>query len=190
MIAKQDSKPIDKIDVKRRKCTISEEMQKLMLRQLVHEMYNHNLYNTFANFYSVRGLNILAEYYQKRAEEEKLHHDWVYNYLLETDTEFIYPDIPAISEKFEELIDPLKLTVDKEIQTTMEIHEMVDLACDTSDWATFNWLNGHDKVKGMLVDEQVEEESISRTALDIGMQEGSWLRKEKSIMNAYTGDLD
>ena len=93
-------------------------------------------------------------------------------------------------EKFEELIDPLKLTVDKEIQTTMEINEMVDLACDTSDWATFNWLNGHDKVKGMLVDEQVEEESISRTALDIGMQDGSWLRKEKSIMNAYTGDLD
>ena len=66
MIAKQDSKPIDKIDVKRRKCTISEEMQKLMLRQLVHEMYNHNLYNTFANFYSVWGLNILTEYYKKR----------------------------------------------------------------------------------------------------------------------------
>ena len=33
---------------------------------------------------------------------------------------------------------------------------MVDLACDTSDWATFNWLNGHDKEKGMLVNEQVD----------------------------------
>ena len=35
-----------------------------------------------------------------------------------------------------------------------------------------------------------EEESISRTALDIAESEGSWLRKEKSIMNAYTGDDD
>lgn len=35
-----------------------------------------------------------------------------------------------------------------------------------------------------------EEESVSRTALDIAEGEGSWLRKEKSIMNAYTGDDD
>ena len=35
-----------------------------------------------------------------------------------------------------------------------------------------------------------EEESISRTALDIAEGEGSWLRKEKSIMDAYTGDVD
>lgn len=49
---------------------------------------------------------------------------------------------------------------------------------------------GHDKENGMLVNEQVEEENISRTVLDIGNSEGSWLRKEKSIMNAYKGDLD
>lgn len=35
-----------------------------------------------------------------------------------------------------------------------------------------------------------EEESISRTALDIAEGEGSWLRKEKSVMSAYTGDTD
>ena len=151
-----DAAPIKNIDTIRRKCTISVDMQKLMLRQLVHELYNHNLYKSFANFYGVRGYNILEEYYKKRSEEEKLHHDWVYGYLSTTDTEFIYPDIPAISEKFTELIDPLKLTVDKEIQTTMEINEMVDLAADEGDWATFNWLNGHDKATGMLVNEQVD----------------------------------
>ena len=156
MIIKKDTEPIKNIDVARRKCTISEKMQKLMLRQLVHEMYNHNLYRSFANFYGVRGFNILEQYYIERAEEEKLHHDWVYGYLSTTDTEFVYPDIPAISEKFVEMIDPFKLTVDKEIQTTMEINEMVDLAANEGDWATFNWLNGHDKETGMLVNEQVE----------------------------------
>ena len=35
-----------------------------------------------------------------------------------------------------------------------------------------------------------EEESISRTALDIAEGEGSWLRKEKSIYAAYTDDDD
>ena len=70
------------------------------------------------------------------------------------------------------------------------IYEIVDQAAAECDWATFNWLNGHDSVIGMLVNEQVEEESISRTALDIAESEGSWLRKEKSIMNAYKGDID
>lgn len=190
MIVKSNDKSIEKIDTSRRTCTLSKNMQSLMLRQLTHELYNHNLYKTFANFYGTRGYNILEKYYQERAEEEKLHHDWVYKYLCTTDTEFKYPNIPEISEVFNELIDPLKLTVDKEIQTTMEINEMVDLATEEGDWATFNWLMGHDKENGMLVNEQVEEENISRTVLDIGNSEGSWLRKEKSIMNAYKGDLD
>ena len=190
MILNTNAAPTKSIDVKRRKCTLSEQMQKLMLRQLVHEMYNHNLYRSFANFYGVRGFQVLEQYYIERAEEEKLHHDWVYGYLSRTDTEFIYPEIPAISEKFDDMLTPFKLTVDKEIQTTTEINEMVDLACDTGDWATFNWLNGHDAKLGRLVDEQIEEESISRTVLDIAESEGSWLRKEKSIMNAYKGDTD
>lgn len=67
---------------------------------------------------------------------------------------------------------------------------MVNQAVSDNDWATFNWLNGDDEKVGRLVQEQVEEESISRTALDIAEEEGSWLRKEKSIMNAYKGDTD
>lgn len=190
MKMKTEAPSIEKLDLKRRKCTLSDDMIRLMLRQLTHEMYNHNLYRSFANFYGVRGFQVLEQYYIDRAEEEKLHHDWVYGYLNECDAEFIYPEIPAISEKFEDMITPFQLTVDKEIQTTMEINEMVDLACDTSDWATFNWLNGHDPKTGMLVNEQVEEENISRTVLDIAESEGSWLRKEKSIMAAYKGDTD
>ena len=102
----------------------------------------------------------------------------------------MYPDIPAISETFEDNVTPFKLTVDKEIQTTQLIYEIVDAALEEGDWATFNWLNGDNDETGRLVQEQVEEESISRTALDIAMEEGSWLRKEKSIMNAYKGDVD
>ena len=45
------------------------------------------------------------------------------------------------------------------------------------------------KIKNLTITNW-EEENISRTVLDIGNSEGSWLRKEKSIMNAYKGDLD
>ena len=61
------------------------------------------------------------------------------------------------------MVDPFKMTVDLEIETTQMIYEIVDQAAAECDWATFNWLLGHDETTGRLVEEQREEESISRT---------------------------
>lgn len=88
------------------------------------------------------------------------------------------------------MVAPFDITVDLEVITTQMIYEIVDQAFDEHDYATFNWLMSHDPKTGMLVDEQVEEESISRTARDIAKSDASWLRKEKSIMNAYKRDVD
>ena len=176
--------------MKRRICTLSDKMVELLVRQLQHELYNHNLYRTFANFYGTQGLAVLEQYYIDRAEEEKLHHDWIYGYLNENDAIFIYPEIPGIVEKWDDNIKPFALTVDKEIETTGLIYDMVNQSLIEQDWATYHWLMDDNKETGMLVKEQIEEEAISRTALDIAESEGSWLRKEKSIMNAYHEDLD
>ncbi len=182
---------LDTVDlIKRRKCTLSDNMVELLIRQLKHELYNHNLYRTFANFFGTQGLAVLEQYYIDRAEEEKLHHDWIYNYLNTCDAVFIYPEIPAIIEEFSDNVDPFSLTVDKEIETTGLIYDMVNQSLIEQDWATYHWLMDDNKETGMLVKEQIEEEAISRTALDIAESEGSWLRKEKSIMNAYHEDLD
>ena len=37
------------------------------------------------------------------------------------------------------------------------------------------------------VDEQVEEESISRTILDMAKEQATWLRKENAILDFYNG---
>lgn len=190
VIKKTANDPVEGKDLSRRKCTLSKEIQQLLLRQLKHELQNHNIYMNFANYFGVRGLVVLEEYFKQRADEEYLHHSWVRKYLNENDAEYIYPTIEQFDKEITDMVTPFKLTVDLEIQTTQMIYEIVDQAANEGDWATFNWLNGHDKETGMLVNEQVEEESISRTVLDIAESEGSWLRKEKSIMNAYKGDVD
>lgn len=176
--------------LKRRICAISDKMVELLLRQLQHELYNHNLYRSFANFYGINGLTVLEAYYIKRAEEEKLHHDWIIGYLSYNDAAVVYPEIPAIKEEWEDLVEPFRLTVDKEIETTNLIKEMVDASISEKDWFTYTWLFGNSPIAGKLLPEQIEEESVSRTILDIAESDGSWLRKEKSIMNAYTGDVD
>lgn len=191
MIVKQVAKdPNEAIDVKRRECTLSKEIQELLLRQLKHELQNHNAYMNFANYFGVRGFMILEEYYKERADEEYKHHTWIRKYLNENDAEYIYPTIDQFDKKVENMIDPFRITVDLEIETTQMIDEIIDQAVEEGDWASFNWLMGHDEEKGRLREEQVEEESISRTVRDIAETEGSWLRKEKSIMNAYKKDVD
>ena len=172
------------------KSPISEKVQKLLVEQLAHEMYNHNLYMSFSNFYGVKGYAILEEYYRLRAYEEYVHHRWIKDYLNENDVEYKYPTIPEVTEQYTEMTTPFELTVDKEVETTELIYAIAKTAMEEGDYGTFAWLNGNDSEKGALVLEQIEEEAISRTALDIAQMEGSWLRKEKSIMNVYKKDVD
>lgn len=176
------------LDKDKRKCILSDDMIKLLLRQLQKELYNMNLYFSFSNYYGVRGYQVLEEYYRLRAEEEKHHHDWCMKYLNNSDAEYKYPEIPAINERWNDMVTPFQITVDAEILTTEYINEIVDLAIDEGDWQTYQFLMSENDDTGRLVQEQFEEMSISRTALDIAKSEGSWLRKEKSIMNAYKGE--
>ena len=120
------------------KCTLSEKMISLLLRQLWHELYNHNLYRSFAMFFGEQGLQVLEKYYIARSNEERHHHDWIYGYLSDCDACIIYPEVPAIEEKWSTNVEPFELTVEAEIKTTMLINEMVDLALEEKDWATFN----------------------------------------------------
>lgn len=156
MIIKEEANDLkNPKDNSRKVCTLSTEVQKLLLRQLKHEMQNHNIYMSFANYFGVRGLVVLEKYYKERADEEYLHHSWIRKYLNENDAEYIYPTIDQFDKKLENLVTPFELTVELEIETTKMIYDIVNQAGDEGDWATFNWLNGHSKDSGMLVNEQV-----------------------------------
>lgn len=181
----QTEKNISK-ETSRRDCTLSDTIIEMLVKQLGCEIANHNLYKTFANYFATEGLNELETYWNGRANEELVHHNWIYNYLTENDALFQYPPIPAINIEIADRIAPFEATVDREIETTLGINKIVDQAMKEGDWATFQWLNGSNPEDGMLVKEQIEEEATSRTALDIAKEEGSWLRKEKSILSFYT----
>ena len=175
------------IDESRRKCTLSSVMVEMLVKQMSAELANHALYMTFANYFEVEGLPKLGIYWRGRAKEEYLHHSWIFEYLTENDALFQYPPVPPIKVDIVDRIMPFAATVDREIETTMSINKIVDQAQKEGDWATFQWLNGDDEDTGMLVKEQVEEESISRTILDMAREQATWLRKENAILDFYNG---
>ena len=175
------------IDTTRRKCPLSSVMIEMLVKQMSAELANHALYMTFANYFEVEGLPKLGIYWRGRAKEEYLHHSWIFEYLTENDALFQYPPVPPIKVDIVDRIMPFAATVDREIETTMSINKIVDQAQKEGDWATFQWLNGDNEDTGMLVKEQVEEGSISRTILDMAREQATWLRKENAILDFYNG---
>lgn len=149
----------------RKNKTISDSVGKLLVNQISHELFNHNLYRTIANFFAIEGIVQLEQYYIKRAEEELVHHRWIVDRLNEADYDFQYPSVEAVNETFSSVITPFELTVEKEIETTELINAIADAALLEKDWQTMTWL------QEKLIPEQHEEESTSRTALDIISQD-------------------
>lgn len=172
---------IVKGDTERAISPLKKEMAEILVLQIAHELYNQNLYKTFANYFGVKGFLKLEEYYLKRSFEEYNHSEWIREYLNDCDIVFQYPQIDKVEITINELIDPFLLTVDKEIDTTDKINEIAVKALSLPDLATFNFLQ-------KLISEQIEEEKISRTILSIAKMEDSWLKKEEAILDSYNKD--
>lgn len=162
----------------RRKIQISEAIGQLLVKQSAHELKNYNLYNSFANYFSLEGLVSLEEYYKKRALEEKNHHDWILTFLSDCDYRLEYPIIEQNTEQsVKNLIDPFYATVEREIQTTEMIYHIYDQAISEKDYMTCSWL------LELLIKEQVEEESLSRMALTIMEKNGDIFVKAEEVLN-------
>lgn len=161
----------------RKTCLISPEVAELLVKQLAHELKNYNLYKTFANFFSVEGIVDLQKYYEKRAEEEYNHHQWVYDYLTEADCIFKYPAIESNNNTVENYTKPFTDTIDREILTTQMLYTIYDAAISEKDYMTASWL--YEK----LIREQIEEENISRMAISIMAQDADIFLKAKRILS-------
>lgn len=174
------------MEIDRKICTLHPDMIAALVKQVGIELYNKFFYKTFANYFGTNGLYQLEDYFNKRAEEEELHHKWISDYLSFNDATFKYPEVPATEVSIENNLYPFTATVEREIQTTQEINHLVELALEEKDWETFSWLTGDSDEKGRLCLEQIEEESISRSILDLASEANtSWLTKQKTIADFY-----
>ena len=160
---------------------LSNEMVSLLCKQIAHELANHNLYKTFSLYFSKQGLMKLSSYYNKRAEEELNHSNWIFSYLEDNDIFEKYPTVIEITAEIDDFVTPFKLTLDKEIETTNMIYKIVELAQTEKEWITFNWL------MSKLVPEQLEEEKKSKAILNLANCDTDWLTKQDSILEYYGG---
>lgn len=164
-----------------RASALSDTLRDMFVNQLAHELKNYTLYNSFAIYYNRHGLSKISAYFKSRAEEERLHHQWVLDYLEESGATFEYPAIGTNDvHDFKDFVTPFELTLDREIETTLMINAIADEALKEHDWKTLSFMLGTFNT-ARLIPEQIEEEATSRTALEIMRGDDNIMFKEARI---------
>ena len=160
----------------RKLCLISPEVGELLVKQTAHELKNHNLYKTFANYFSVEGITDLEEYYNKRAHEEYNHYQWIYDYLTDADYKFMQPDVEKNTEVIKSYVSPFDDTIIREMLTTEMLYKIYEQATSERDFMTASWL--YEK----LIKEQIEEENVTRMAKSIMLQDSDIFIRAENVL--------
>lgn len=126
----------------------------LLNQQINKELYSAYLYLDVANFYTSKGLDGFANWFEVQAKEEQDHAMLIYQYLHNNNQDVVLEAIGKPDQIYKELIDPLKAALVHEEYVTSLIHNIYGAAQSVNDFRTVQFLD-------WFVKEQGEEEKNS-----------------------------
>ena len=126
----------------------------LLNDQINKELYSAYLYLDMANFYSKKGLDGFANWYEIQAQEERDHAMLMYKYLHNNGQDVTLGAIAKPDKKFKTLMDPLKAAHEHEQYVTGLINAIYAAAQKVNDYRTTQFLD-------WFIKEQGEEEKNS-----------------------------
>ncbi len=131
---------------------ISKQMAEALNDHLNKELYSAYLYMSMSSHAHHIGLKGCANWFDIQVQEELLHVQRAYSYLLDQGTKVILEAIDKPPTEFKSALDLFETTLNHEKQVTARINDLVGLANKENDYATSNMLQ-------WFVGEQVEEET-------------------------------
>ena len=133
---------------------MNEKVAALLNDQINKEFYSAYLYLDMANFYSKKGLDGFANWYEIQAREEQDHAMLMYQYLHNNDEVVTLEAIAKPDKAFTTLMDPLKAGLGHEKYVTSLINTIYAAAQEVNDFRTTQFLD-------WFIKEQGEEEKNS-----------------------------
>ncbi|MFA6845496.1 MAG: ferritin [Sphaerochaetaceae bacterium] len=130
---------------------LDKRMEELLNKQINKELYSAYLYLYFANFYIEGGLNGFANWYQVQEHEERDHAMLLMRYLQDNGGKVSLESVAEPEGKLEGFVAPVKQALVHEQYITDSIHAIYDVAWDSKDYRTMQFLD-------WFVKEQGEEE--------------------------------
>ncbi len=126
----------------------------LLNDQINKEFYSAYLYLDIANWFSSKGLDGFANWYEIQAKEEQDHAMLIYQYLHNNSEAVALGAIAKPDKAYTELIDPIKAAHEHEQYVTSLIDAVYEAAQDAKDHRTVQFLD-------WFIKEQGEEEKNS-----------------------------
>ena len=133
---------------------MNDKVAALLNDQINKEFYSAYLYLDMANFYSRKGLDGFANWYEVQAKEEQDHAMLMYQYLHNNGETVTLEAIAKPDKSFETLMDPLKAGLEHEQYVTSLINTIYEAAQEVKDFRTTQFLD-------WFIKEQGEEEKNS-----------------------------
>ena len=142
---------------------MDKKVSELLNTQINKEFYSAYLYLDMANFYSSRGLDGFANWYEIQAKEEQDHAMLMYQYLHNNDEVVTLEAIAKPDKTFETLMDPLKAGLEHERYVTSLINTIYAAAQEVNDFRTTQFLDWFIKEQGE--EEKTAEDMIKKMEL-------------------------
>jgi ferritin len=130
---------------------LTTKMVDALNEQVNKELYSAYLYLCMSAFSSEKGFDGVANWFYVQAQEEMIHADKFYKYILQQGNKVDLKAIEKPEQKFSSVVALFEKTLEHEKFVTSLINKLVKIAKDENDKATEIFLQ-------WFVSEQVEEE--------------------------------
>lgn len=163
---------------------MDQKIIELLNDQVNKELYSAYLYLDIANFYSDKGLDGFANWYEIQAKEEQDHAMLIYHYLHNNNIKVDLLAIAKPDKVFETLMDPLQAAYEHEQYVTSLIHNIYGEAQLVRDFRTVQFMDWFVKEQGE--EEKNASDLITKMELFGSEPKGLYLLDTELAARVYT----
>lgn len=153
---------------------ISKKLQKMLAEQVGNELTASQAYMGMSIYFGLENNDTWANIFKEQSEEERGHAKKIVDFLVDTDTSFEIPAVPAGTTKYKSGLEVVEKALANEQQVTKQFHAMAEAALAEKDYTSFQFLQ-------WFIEEQVEEESTMDRYITIWKGETNPVRAEMIV---------
>lgn len=138
---------------------LSSKVTGALNKQIELEASSSQYYLSMASWAETQGLNGIAVFLYKHADEERMHMLKLIKFINERGGHGIVPSLKQPPSNFKSVKYVFDEVLKHEILVTTEINKLVEITLKEKDYTTHNFLQWY-------VSEQIEEEALARQIVD------------------------
>jgi ferritin len=138
---------------------LSSKVTTALNKQIELEASSSQYYLAMASWAETQGLNGIAGFLYKHADEERMHMLKLIKFVNERGGHGLVPSLKQPPFKFKSVKYVFEEVLKHEIMVTSEINNLVETTLKEKDYTTHNFLQWY-------VSEQIEEEALARQIVD------------------------